>query len=325
MMKVRYVAPLVAVLIAFLLAAPLLALDVDPKIAPYKKVSGVSGNVKSIGSDTLNNLMTMWSEGFRSLYPSVKSEIEGKGSSTAPPALIEGTAQFGPMSREMKSGEIDAFEKKFGYKPARVSVAVDALAVFVHKDNPIKGLTLQQVDAIFSKNRKGGYPKDIVTWGDLGLTGEWANKPISLYGRNSASGTYGYFKEVALFNGDYRDTVKEQPGSSAVVQGVASDKYAIGYSGVGYKTADVKTVPLGKSEGKYYDATAQYAYSGEYPLARFLYIYLNKNPNQALDPLRREFLKYVLSKEGQMIVIKDGFFPVSSMVVGQDLATLGIK
>jgi phosphate transport system substrate-binding protein len=325
MMKVRYVAPLVAVLVALLLAAPLLALDVDPKIAPYKKVSGVSGNVKSIGSDTLNNLMTMWSEGFRSLYPSVKVEIEGKGSSTAPPALIEGTSQFGPMSREMKSGEVDAFEKKFGYKPARVSVAVDALAVFVHKDNPIKGLTLQQVDAVFSKNRKGGYTKDIVTWGELGLTGEWANKPISLYGRNSASGTYGYFKEVALFHGDYKDTVKEQPGSSAVVQGVASDKYAIGYSGVGYKTADVRTVPLGKSEGKYCDATAQYAYSGEYPLARFLYIYLNKNPKQALDPLRREFIKYVLSKEGQMIVIKDGFFPISSMVVGQDFAALGIK
>jgi phosphate transport system substrate-binding protein len=324
-MKVRNVLPLLALLLTVFVAAPLLALDVDPKIAPYKKVSGVSGNVKSIGSDTLNNLMAMWSEGFRSAYPSVKLEIEGKGSSTAPPALIEGTAQFGPMSREMKSGEVDAFEKKFGYKPARVSVAVDALAVFVNKDNPIKGLTLQQVDAIFSRNRKGGYPKDIVTWGDLGLTGEWANKPVSLYGRNSASGTYGYFKEVALFHGDYKDTVKEQPGSSAVVQGVASDKYAIGYSGVGYKTADVKTVPLGKSEGKFYDATARYAYSGDYPLARFLYIYLNKKPNQALDPLRREFLKYVLSKDGQMIVIKDGFFPISSVVVGQDLATLGIK
>jgi len=324
-MRIRQFMPLLVVVLALLVAVPLAAMDVDSKIAPYNKASGVSGNVKSIGSDTLNNLMTMWSEGFRSAYPSVKLEIEGKGSSTAPPALIEGTAQFGPMSREMKSGEIDAFEKKFGYKPTRVSVAVDALAVFVNKDNPIKGLTLQQVDAIFSKNRKGGYPKDIVTWGDLGLTGEWASKPISLYGRNSASGTYGYFKEVALFNGDYRDTVKEQPGSSAVVQGVASDKYGIGYSGVGYKTADVRTVPLGKSEGRYYDATAQYAYSGEYPLARFLYIYLNKNPKQALDPLSREFIKYVLSKEGQTIVIKDGFFPISSIVVGEDFAALGIK
>lgn len=324
-MKARRILPSLTIIVTFLLVAPLFAVDLDPKIGPYKKVSGVSGNLKSIGSDTLNNLMTLWSEGFRSAYPSVKIEIEGKGSSTAPPALIEGTAQFGPMSREMKSGEVDTFEKKFGYKPARVRVAVDALAVFVHKDNPIKGLTLQQVDAIFSKNRKGGYPKDIVTWGDLGLTGEWAKKSISLYGRNSASGTYGYFKEVALFHGDYKDTVKEQPGSSAVVQGVASDKYAIGYSGVGYKTADVRTVPLAKAEGKYYDAVAEYAYSGDYPLSRFLYIYVNKNPNQALDPLRREFLKYVVSKEGQMTVIKDGFFPISSMVGGQDLAALGIK
>ena len=118
------------------------------------------------------------------------------------------------------------------------------LAVYVHKDNPIKSLTLQQVDAIFSKTRKGGFEKDIRTWGDLGLTGEWAKKPISLYGRNSASGTYGYFKEHALFKGDFKDTVKEQPGSSAVVQGVASDKYGIGYSGIGYKTADVRAVPL---------------------------------------------------------------------------------
>ena len=216
----------------------------------YKPVSGVSGSLKSIGSDTLNNLMTLWSEGFRAQYPNVQIEIEGKGSSTAPPALIAGTAQFGPMSRPMKGAEIDAFEKKFGYKPASFRSAVDALAVFVHKDNPIRCLSLQQVDAIFSKTRKGGQAKEAATWGDVGLTGDWASKPISLYGRNSASGTYGYFKEVALFDGDYKDSVKEQPGSSTVVQGVASDKYAIGYSGVGYKTADVRAVPLSATSGR---------------------------------------------------------------------------
>jgi len=307
-------------------ATSAVAVDLDPKLPVYAKVSGISGNLKSIGSDTLNNLMTLWSEGFRSQYPAVKIEIEGKGSSTAPPALIEGTAQFGPMSREMKSKEIEEFEKKYGYKPSRIRSAVDALAVFVHKDNPISSLTLQQVDAIFSKNRKGGYPKDIVTWGDLGLTGEWADKPISLYGRNSASGTYGYFKEVALFHGDFKDTVKEQPGSSAVVQGVATDKYAIGYSGVGYKTADVRTVPIASAEGKKpFDAVADNAYSGDYPLARFLYIYLNRNPNQALDPLRAEFIKFVFSKEGQQIVIKDGFYPVTYNLAQEDLKALGIQ
>ena len=308
-----------AALIGFAMpAAAQVALD--PALPSYKPVSGVSGNLKSIGSDTLNNLMTLWAEGFNAKYPAVKIEIEGKGSSTAPPALVAGTAHFGPMSRPMKAAEIDQFEKKFGYKPTAVRSAVDALAVFVHKDNPIKCLSLQQVDAIFSKTRKGGTAKEIATWGELGVTGEWADKPISLYGRNSASGTYGYFKEVALFNGDYKDTVKEQPGSSTVVQGVASDKFAIGYSGIGYKTADVRAVPLSARTGETCaEATSDEAYSGNYPLARFLYVYVNINPNQALDPLRGEFIKYVYSKEGQQVVVKDGFFPITHAIAEEDL------
>ena len=302
-----------------------MAVEVDPSLPSYQKVSGVSGDLKSVGSDTLNNLMTFWAEGFRGAYPGVKIAIEGKGSSTAPPALIEGTAQFGPMSREIKSKEVTDFEKKFGYKPAVARVAVDALAVFVNKDNPIKCLSLQQLDAIFSKTLKGG-GKDIKTWGDLGLTGEWADKPIAIYGRNSASGTYGYFKEIALFKGDYKDTVKEQPGSSAVVQAIAKDRYGIGYSGVGYKTPDVRIVPLSAKEGaKCYDANAENAYAGSYPLARFLYIYFNKKPNEALNPVMAEFLKYAYSKEGQTIVIKDGFYPVSGAIAKEDLGKIGLK
>jgi phosphate transport system substrate-binding protein len=313
----------VAVCMSLLVASSAFALEIDPGLSDYAVVSGVSGNLKSIGSDTLNNLMTFWAEGFRSKYPNVRIAIEGKGSSTAPPALIEGAAQFGPMSREMKSKEIDEFEKKFGYKPSVARVAVDSLAVFVHKDNPIKCLTLKQLDAIFSSTHKGGAAKDIKTWGDLGLTGEWADKPISTYGRNSASGTYGFFKEVALFGGDYRNGVKEQPGSSAVVQAVATDKFAIGYSGIGYKTADVKAVPLALAEGECFEATAENAYSGDYPLARFLYIYFNKKPGAPLDPLMTEFLKYVYSKEGQMVVIKDGFYPVSKAIADEDVKRLG--
>lgn len=301
------------------------ALDVDPGLAAYRPVSGVSGTLKSVGSDTLNNLMTLWAEGFRAAYPSVKIEIEGKGSSTAPPALIQGTAHFGPMSRAMKGKEEQEFEQKFGYKPTQARVAVDALAVFVNKDNPLACLSLPQLDAVFSKTRRGGLEKDLVTWGDLGLTGEWANKPISVYGRNSASGTYGFFKEVALFKGDYKDTVKEQPGSSAVVQAVASDRYAVGYSGVGYKTADVRIVPLKGEDGACYDANAENAYSGDYALARFLYVYVNKNPNQALDPLRGEFLKYVFSTEGQTGVLKDGYYPVSAALAESELQGLGLK
>ena len=302
------------------------AMAIDPKLSDYKAASGVSGSLKSIGSDTLNNLMTLWAEGFKAAYPNVKIEIEGKGSSTAPPALIAGTAQFGPMSRPMKGKETDDFEKKFGYKPAAIRTAVDALAVFVHKDNPIKCMTLQQVDAAFSKTRKGGHDKTIVTWGQLGLTGEWANRPISLYGRNSASGTYGYFKEVALFNGDYKDTVKEQPGSSTVVQGVASDKGGLGYSGIGYKTADVRAVPLAAKAGaQCFEATADNAYAGDFPLARFLYVYLNADPNRAIDPLRAEFVRYVFSKQGQQVVVKDGYFPVTAGLVEEDLKSLRLK
>jgi phosphate transport system substrate-binding protein len=300
--------------------------QVDPALADYKPVSGVSGTIKSIGSDTMNNQMTLWAEGFHKHYPAVNVEIEGKGSTTAPPALIAGTAQFGPMSREMKAKETDDFEKKYGYKPTMLATSVDLLAVYVHKDNPIKGLTLQQIDAIFSKTRKGGLKDDVRTWGDLGLTGEWANKPISLYGRNAASGTYGFFKERALFGGDYKDSVKEQPGSSSVVQSVASDKYGIGYSGIGYKTADVRAVPVAEKAGAaFVEADPAHAYSGDYPLFRFLQVYINYKPGSELDPLRREFIKYMFSKQGQSDVIKDGFFPIPAVAAAETLKSVGIK
>lgn len=293
---------------------------VDPKIPVYTAVSGISGNISSIGSDTLNNLMTLWAEAFNRIYPGTRVQIEGKGSSTAPPALIAGAAQLGPMSRSMKGSEVDAFEKKFGYKPTEIRTAVDALAVFVHRDNPIKGLTLAQVDAIFSKTRRAGFKEDVVTWGQLGLTGDWANRPISIYGRNSASGTYGFFKKVVLKDGDYKDTVKEQPGSAAVVQGVTVDRYGIGYSGIGYKTSGVRVAPLAKKEGgPFFDETGANVYSGSYPLARFLYVYVNKAPIRAIDPITREFMKLVLSKQGQESVVKDGYFPLPASVIQEEL------
>ena len=290
----------------------------DPELAPYKTVSGVSGNISSVGSDTLNNLMTHWAETFQRFYPNAKVQIEGKGSSTAPPALISGTAQLGPMSREMKGTEVDGFEKKYGYKPTAIRTSVDALAVFVNKDNPINCLSFKQVDGIFSKTRRQG-GEDIATWGQLGLTGEWANKPLSLYGRNSASGTYGFFKEHTLKNGDFKDTVKEQPGSAAVVQGVTVDRYALGYSGIGYATAGVRAVPLTEKDGgKCVEATADNAYAGSYPLARFLYVYVNKAPGKPLDPLTREFVKLIVSREGQEGVVKDGYFPIPATIAKEE-------
>lgn len=294
--------------------------EIDSKLPTYRPVSGVSGNIKSIGSDTMNNLMTLWGEEFKGFYPSVQIEVEGKGSSTAPPALIQGQAQFGPMSRAMKSSEVDAFEQRFGYKPTQLRTGIDALAVFINKDNPLNEISIQQLTEAFSVAGKD------MTWGDLGVNDPaWATRPVSLYGRNSASGTYGYFKDVALQGNDYKASVKEQPGSSAVVQGIASDKYGMGYSGVGYATADVKMLRVSVDGGDAFAPEAEYANSGEYPLARFLYLYVNVDPIKGLDPLRAEFIKLIFSKQGQEVVLKDGYFPVSATVAREDLKACGLK
>ena len=314
------------VLVVAALVAPLTAsaeaLKADPAIPSYDEVSGISGTLSSVGSDTMNNLMALWAEGLAKHYPSVRVQVEGKGSSTAPPALIEGTAQLGPMSRAMKNEEIDAFEKKFGYKPTVFRTGLDALAVFVNKDNPIEGMTMAQVDGVFSKTQAcGGKPHR--TWGELGLTGDWQRRPLSLYGRNSASGTYGFFKEHALCKGDYRDDVKEQPGSASVVQGVSGDRHGIGYSGIGYATSGVRALPLAEKEGKpFAPATLDAVNDGTYPLWRYLYVYVNKAPNQPLDPLVREFLRFVFSREGQEVVIKDGYMPVSAKVATEERSKL---
>ncbi|MBQ1559067.1 MAG: phosphate ABC transporter substrate-binding protein PstS family protein [Pseudomonas sp.] len=297
---------------------------VDPALPTYEKTSGVSGNLSSVGSDSLANLMTLWAEEFKKNYPNVNIQIQAAGSSTAPPALTECTANIGPMSRPMKDSEIQAFEEKYGYKPTAVPVAIDALAVFVHKDNPIKSLSIEQVDAIFSSTRLCGGDKDIKTWGDLGLTGEWAGKPLQLFGRNSVSGTYGYFKEEALCKGDFKSNVNEQPGSASVVQSISSTLNAIGYSGIGYKTSSVRAVPLSKKGGEAFEASEENALAGKFPLARFFYVYVNKAPNQPLSPLDAEFIKLVLSKQGQEVVVKDGYIPLPSKVVEKTMKELGL-
>ncbi len=235
---------LISLTLAGLLPVSVTAVEVDAALADYQKVSGVSGDVISVGSDTLANLMTLWAEEFKKFYPNVNVQIQAAGSSTAPPALTEGTSNFGPMSRKMKDKEIAGFEARHGYKPTPVAVAIDALAVYVNKDNPIQGMSIAEVDAVFSATRKCGHGEDITRWGQLGLTGAWAERPIQLYGRNSVSGTYGYFKKKALCKGDFKDNVNEQPGSASVVQGVTKSINGIGYSGIGYKTSGVRAVDL---------------------------------------------------------------------------------
>ncbi|MFW6171527.1 MAG: PstS family phosphate ABC transporter substrate-binding protein [Planctomycetota bacterium] len=293
---------------------------VDQDLKPYKPVSGISGNLNSVGSDTLNNLMLLWGEAFREIYPNVNIQVQGAGSSTAPPALIDGTAQIGPMSRPMTGSELDRFEARHGYKPTAVRVGIDALAVFVHRDNPIEGLNLQQIDAIFSNTyRLGGRP--IRTWGDLGLTGDWAERAISLYGRNAVSGTYGVFKNIALGGGDFDgDRYQEQPGSSTVVQSITADRYGIGYSGIGYATSGVRTLKVGSGKSKeHFEPTPENALAGKYPLARFLMVYVNRDPRRPLDRLTHEFIRFINSRQGQKIVVRDGFFPLPAAVAEETM------
>lgn len=310
---------------AFAAQSAVAAAVVDSALPSYQKSSGVSGNFTSVGSDTLNNLMTLWAESYKRFYPNVNIQIQGAGSSTAPPALIQGASNFGPMSRAMKDEEIVAFEKKYGYKPTAVPVAIDALAVYVNKDNPIKGLSIPQVDAIFSATRKCGGAMEVRKWGDVGMSGDWAGRNIALYGRNSVSGTYGYFKKRALCKGDFTKRVAEQPGSASVVQSVSGQIGAIGYSGIGYLTSGVRAVPLAKKDGQpFYEASPENALSKKYPLARVLYVYVNKRPNQPLPPLEREFFKMVLSKQGQEVVVKDGFVPMPASMAAKARRDLGI-
>jgi phosphate transport system substrate-binding protein len=300
------------------------ALAVGNDLPEYKKVSGISGNISSVGSDTLANMMTFWAEEFKRTYPNVNVQIQAAGSSTAPPALTEATSNLGPMSRTMKSREKEAFEKRYGYKPTAVRVAIDALAVFVHKDNPLQGLSIAQVDAIFSNNRKCGADENVDRWGDLGLTGAWQGKDVQLYGRNSVSGTYGYFKKKALCKGDFKNSVNEQPGSASVVQSVSASLNGIGYSGIGYKTSGVRALPLAKKGDKFVEANMANAVSKQYPLSRFLYVYVNKAPNKPMAPMEAEFLKMVLSKVGQKVVEKDGYIPLPKSVIDKELKKLGL-
>lgn len=292
------------------------------ELATYERITGVAGNLSSTGSDTLANLMTLWTESFKREYPSVNIQVQAAGSSTAPPALTEGTSNFGPMSRAMKDKEIEAFEARHGYKPTAIRVAIDALAVYVHKDNPIGEMSIAQVDSIFSVTRRCGSSTDIKAWGQTGLEGSWANRPIQLYGRNSVSGTYGYFKKVGLCSGDFKNGVNEQPGSASVVQAVASSLNGIGYSGIGYITSGVKALALSSEGGAAVAATPENARSGDYPLSRYLYVYVNKKPDTPLSALEAEFLKLVLSSEGQEIVEKDGYIPVSAEVAQRELLKL---
>ncbi|NAX16582.1 MULTISPECIES: PstS family phosphate ABC transporter substrate-binding protein [unclassified Vibrio] len=294
-------------------------------LVDYSKTNGVAGSLLSVGSDTLAGMTTLWVEEFKTIYPNINAQVQASGSSTAPPALTEGTAQFGPMSRPMRGREIEAFERAHGYKPTALRVAIDAIGIFVHRDNSIKGLNFTQLDSIFSSTLRCGATQPINTWAQLGVDEDWAKRGIQLFGRNSVSGTYGYFKQNALCGGDFKKGVNEQPGSASVVQSVASSINTIGYSGVGYQVSGVKLIPIAKQGDQFIAASYENILSGAYPLSRYLYVYVNKHPNQDLPPMQREFIRFIFSKQGQAIVGKDGYVPVSAEFALQELAKVGIK
>lgn len=291
----------------------------------YQRVSGVSGSLLSVGSDTLAGMTTLWVEEFESIYPNINAQVQASGSSTAPPALTEGTAHFGPMSRPMRLREIEAFEQEHGYKPIALKVAIDAIGIFVHRDNPIQGLNFQQIDSIFSVTLRCGATTSLSNWHELGLTSDWSKRKFQLFGRNSVSGTYGYFKQNALCGGDFKKRVNEQPGSASVVQSVASSISSIGYSGVGYQVAGVKLIPIAKSQHDYIYATRDNILNGRYPLSRFLYVYVNKHPTKSLSKVQSEFIRFIFSNQGQELVRKDGYVPINRALAEQELAKVGVS
>lgn len=285
------------------------------EVPSYERVPGVAGKISSVGSDTLANLMTFWSQEFKTLYPQVGFQIQASGSSTAPPALLEGTATIGPMSRELKPSEIRDFVREHGYPPTVLKVAMDAIAIFVDRRNPLSGMSLDQVDAVFSETQFCGSNQKIERWQQLGLDEDGYRSPIRTFGRNSVSGTYGLFKIMALCDGDFKNTVNEQPGSASVVLSVASGTGAIGYAAYGYKTAGVRALPLGESLDNLIPLSIETVRNETYPFSRFLYLVINKKPGEPLPTLEREFLRYILSKEGQRQVVRDGYFPIREDVL----------
>lgn len=294
------------------------------ELEPYQKVSGVSGAITSVGSDTLATLMLLWAQEFRHLYPNINIQVQASGSSTAPTALTEATSQFGPMSRPMKVKELEAFERQYGYPPVQLKIAIDAIGIFVHKDNPITGLNFQQVDAIFSSTLKCGATRSLDSWQQLGVKADWAKLGFQLFGRNSVSGTYGYFKQHALCDGDFKRQVNEQPGSASVVQSVASSINSIGYSGVGYQVSKARLLPIAREGQEYVEPSRKNILNGQYPLARYLYIYVNKNPLKPLPKTQAEFLKFIYSKQGQLGVEKDGYVPLSKELAAAQLRQVGL-
>ncbi|MGQ8364899.1 PstS family phosphate ABC transporter substrate-binding protein [Glaciecola sp. 1036] len=288
----------------------------------YKNTPGVFGSVTSIGSDTLANLMAIWADQFQQYYPHVKFQMQATGSATASQALTQGTASIGPMSRALTEVEIDRFIRQYGYPPTALIVAIDAISIYTERSNPIERLTIAQVDAIFSATRFCGYRESIVSWEQLGVKKFGAHRQIQIFGRNSASGTYDLFKKLALCGGDYAVTTNEMPSSSSIVQSVAASIGGIGYAALGPQNRNVKPIAISQDGENYYLPNAKDINANHYPFTRFLYIVVNKPPEQPLPTLEDTFLRFVLSAEGQSLVSSTNYYPVTGRALERQLRLL---
>jgi phosphate transport system substrate-binding protein len=292
--------------------------QLDAALPEYRRAQNADGKLTSIGSSALTQMLNRWSDDFKRIHPALEFEVIGGGSGTAPPALVEGKADLAPMSRPMNDGERAAFRTKFGYEPTQITVGVDALAVLVNKNNPIKQISLRDLDALYSLSRKRG-GGEIATWGQLGLKDAWAPQPIRVFGPNSAQGMYALFRADVLQGGEYRYDMRSEPVASAISQGVAADDFAIGFASHVFASARARPVAVSETpDGNAVLPTQATSASGEYPLARKLYIYINRKPGVALTPTLAEFIRYVCSKQGQGVAIELGHFPLSAKLAGSE-------
>jgi len=291
------------------------------ELPPYEPVAGLSGKITSIGASTTTNLVARVAAEFRRMYPDVTLQVTASPISIGPSALLEGRADLVPMSRPLTPGEVQSFTKKYGYPPTEIKVAADALAIYVEKGNPVTGLTLGQLDGIFSQTRRRGL-SPIETWGQAGLTAEWVVRRITLYGYGPDEGAHQTFRQQVLNGGAFRLSLRVEGGGSSIVQGVAADPGAIGFASVFFACKRVRVVQIAGPDGQFYAPTEENVRSHKYPLSRFLYVYVNKPPRQPLGGPAAEFLLFLLSREGQQIVVDGGNIPLDAATVEQGRRTL---
>ncbi|MDP9049188.1 MAG: substrate-binding domain-containing protein [Acidobacteriota bacterium] len=292
---------------------------VDPAIPAYRPVKGLSGTLKGVESNTVTVLQQKWIDGFTKIYPNVKISVDIGGSGQGGPRLTNGSADFAFIAREMMGREETPFIDKFGYRPLAISVSGGSLAVkaftdcvvfIVNKDNPLNEITYPQLDAIYSATHNRGIKESITTWGQLGLTGEWVDKPIHAWGVEIPNGYDNFVNMHVLANGQWREGIQSQKTVIPLSDKVAADKYAISYTGLAWDTnPGTKVLRLSVHPGDpAIEPTFENVTSQKYPLARTIYIFVNREPDKSLTPVLREFIRYTLSREGQQAIVDDRIF-----------------